>query len=55
MDPTKRCPRCNGLIDMSVVRHEKGGTSAVGKCRDCGTEYTEAELLRIPGPGPVGG
>jgi hypothetical protein len=55
MDATKQCPRCDGPVDMTVVRDEKGGTSAVGKCRDCGTEFTEAELLKLAGPGPVGG
>jgi uncharacterized Zn finger protein len=51
----KVCSRCGGAVELEVVRHEKGGTSVVGTCRSCGATYDEAAVLKLAGPGPVGG
>jgi hypothetical protein len=59
MEPTKVCARCGGAVDVEVVRERKPDNTfnsfAVGTCRSCGATYTEAEVLKLAGPGPVGG
>jgi hypothetical protein len=52
---SKICDRCGGRVDVEVIRHEKGGTSVVGVCRNCGVTFDEAAVLRLKGPSPVGG
>ena len=51
----KVCPRCGGVVEIDIVRHEKGGTSLVGTCRSCGSTFDEGALFKLKGPGPVGG
>jgi hypothetical protein len=51
----KVCSRCGGVVELEVMRQEKGGTAIVGTCRGCGARYDEAEVLKLKGPGPVGG
>jgi rRNA maturation endonuclease Nob1 len=59
MEPTKVCSRCGGQVNVDVVREKKpNGTFtsyAVGTCQSCGATFTEAEVMKLPGPGPVGG
>lgn len=56
MDATKTCSQCGAIVEITVERDAKGGTSAVGRCRGCGARYDELELLKLGGgPGPVGG
>lgn len=54
MEP-KVCSRCGGVVEIEVVRHDKGGTSVIGTCRGCGASFDEAEVFKLAGPGPVGG
>jgi hypothetical protein len=46
-------------VDVQIVREEKADKTfvsyATGTCRTCGATYGEAELLKLEGPGPVGG
>jgi hypothetical protein len=52
---SKVSSRCDGVVQLEVIRHEKGGASVVGTCQQCGATYDEAAVLKLKGPGPVGG
>jgi hypothetical protein len=54
MEP-KVCSRCGGVVETETVRHEKGGTSIVGTCRQCGATFDEAAIFKLKGPSPIGG
>jgi hypothetical protein len=59
MEPTKVCSRCGGEVVVDVVRERKGNNTftsfVVGTCQSCGATFNEAEVLKLAGPGPVGG
>jgi hypothetical protein len=59
MQDSKVCGRCRGVVDVVITRKERpDGTFisyAEGLCRSCGHRYDEADLLKLEGPGPVGG
>jgi hypothetical protein len=46
-------------VEVQIVREEKADKTfvsfATGTCSSCGATYDEAELLKLEGPGPVGG
>jgi uncharacterized Zn finger protein len=55
MNTDKRCKSCGGTVKVEIVRKEKGGTAAVGRCEGCGRTYDEETLLTLTGSQPVGG
>jgi hypothetical protein len=55
----KICSRCGGTVEMKIVRDPApdgtSSTRAVGTCQSCGATFDEEALLKLEGPGPVGG
>jgi Fe-S cluster biogenesis protein NfuA len=55
----KTCARCGGTVEVAIVEHQRPDgtvtTSAEGRCQGCGLTFDEEALLKLEGPGPVGG